>query len=72
MQTLTPFWPQNHLTFPPPISKVKFLTVAIMINTSIKATREDLNANFRILFWPPLVASTIWAEPSQDHGFVMV
>ena len=34
----------------------------------LKATRGDLNANFRFLFWPPLVALTIWAEPSQTHG----
>ncbi len=31
----------------------------------IKATRGGLNANFHISCWPPLVALTIFAEPSQ-------
>ncbi len=34
----------------------------------VKATRGGLNANFHISCWPPLVALTIFAEPSQPYG----
>ncbi len=44
---------------------VKWLEI---VKTVLKATRGGLNANIHISCWPPLVALTIFAEPSQLYG----